>query len=152
MPPAPAKIAVPARNNPDQSLTKLASPLQLPDSQLTRSQRLFSIATQTDVRSLAIKDDAEFYLFMDMRAEKKWVSFNMTSHRWLTASQEYNARLQAQNDAKNCSTIKKNPRALMDLLGTIEAKVSERIIKNDYVCEFSFIHFQFKHSHLSLNF
>jgi hypothetical protein len=72
---------------------------------------------------------------MDMRAKKQWVSFNMTSHRWLTATQEYNTQLQALNEAKNCLTIKKNPRALMNLLGEIEAKISERIMKNDFVCK-----------------
>jgi hypothetical protein len=136
VPPAPTKVAVSAHNNTDESLAKLSSPLKLPDSsQLTRSQRLFSIATQTDIRSLTIKGDVEFYLFMDMRAEKQWASFNMTSHRWLTASQEYNARLRVLNEAKNCLTIKKNPRALMKLLGDVEARISDRIIKGDFICK-----------------
>lgn len=34
---------------------------------LTRSQRLFSLATNIDARALVITESKEFYLFMDMR-------------------------------------------------------------------------------------
>jgi hypothetical protein len=126
---------MPAPNSINQSVLKLSSPLKLPDSQtLTRSELLFSIATHTDVRSMSIKGDHEFYLFMDMRAEKAWASFNMTSRKWVAATQEYNTRLEALNKADNRPTIRKNPRALLDLLGEIEPKISDRIIKNNYIC------------------
>lgn len=120
----------------DLLLAKLSTPLSLPDGdRLTRSERLFSIATHTDVRSMALKGDDEFFLFMDMRAEKQWASFNMTSRKWVAATQEFNARLEALNIKKNNPTVRKNPRALMDLLGQIEPKISERIIRNDFICK-----------------
>ena len=46
---------------------------------LARSQRLFSLATNIDACALVIQESGEFYLFMDMRAEFKWVSHEMTS-------------------------------------------------------------------------
>lgn len=72
-------------------LATLSAPLQLPTEppHLTRSQRIFSIATQTDIRSLTLKDE-EFRLFMDMRAEMQWATFNMTSPKWAEATREYN--------------------------------------------------------------
>jgi hypothetical protein len=128
---------IPPSERADLPLANLSTPLTLPDGEgLTRSERLFTIATHTDVRSMALKADDEFFLFMDMRAEEKWASFNMTSHKWVTATQKYNARLEALNIKKNRPTVKKNPRALMDLLGQVEPKVSERIIKNNFVCKF----------------
>ena len=130
-------------SSPVDPLKKLSSLLKLPDSQkLTRSEQLFSLATKTDVRSMSIRDDGEFYLFMDMRAENLWASFNMTSCKWVTATQDYNTRLEALNVGRNRPTIKKNPRALLELLGEIEAKISERIIKNNFVCGFSSIYVQ----------
>jgi len=129
-------VAVPPADTAP-SLAALSVPLQLPDAQkLTRSERLFSMATQIDVRALSIKDSEEFFLFMEMRAEKAWVSFNMTSQRWVHATHQYNQRLQAMNIKKNCDTIKKNPRALLDLLGDVEMKISNRIAKNNYVCKY----------------
>lgn len=61
---------------------------------LTKSQRLFSLATQMDVRSLNISGDVEFYLFMEMRAEGQWVSFRMTPPKWVSETSEYNSRMQ----------------------------------------------------------
>jgi hypothetical protein len=98
---------------------------------LTKSQRLFSLATGTDVRSLEISGDTEFFLFMEMRAEHQWASFRMTPHKWVTETNEYNARLRKQ-DAK---AIQKNPRALMDKLIVIEVKIMERIVTNNFNCE-----------------
>jgi hypothetical protein len=119
----------------DQALVELSSPLKLPDSKnLTRSERLFSLGTHTDVRSLTISGDDEFFLFMDLRAKNSWASFNMTSPKWVAATQEYNTQLKALNSAKNHPTIAKNPRALVDMLGKIEPKILERITKNDFLC------------------
>ena len=98
---------------------------------LTKSQRLFSLATRTDVRSLEISGDTEFFLFMEMRAERQWASFRMTPHKWVTETNEYNARLHKQ-DAK---AIQKNPRALMDKLIVIEVKIMERIATNNFNCK-----------------
>jgi len=63
--------------------SKTIDAFQLPVSpdlqQLTPSQRIFSIATRTDIRSLTISGDVEFYLFMQLRAERGWATFKMTS-------------------------------------------------------------------------
>ena len=55
--------------------------------------------------------------------------------KWVAATREYNTRLEALNKTRNCPTIKKNPKVLLDLLGEIEVKFSDRIIKNNFVCE-----------------
>ena len=84
---------------------------------------------------MTIKGTDEFHLFMDMRAENGWASFNMTSRKWVMATNDYNMRLAVLNLSKNCTTIEKNPRALLDLLGEIEPKISDWIIKNDFMCK-----------------
>jgi hypothetical protein len=84
---------------------------------------------------MTIKDESEFYLFMDMRAEYAWASFNMTSRKWVAAAAEYNARLGVLNEKKNSPTVKKNPRALLDLLWEVERRIFDRIVRNDYVCK-----------------
>lgn len=81
---------------------------------------------------MTIKGETEFYLFMDMREEKQWASFSMNAPKWVAAAQEYNTRLEAQSSG--ASVIKKHPRALMDLLGEIEPKISARIATGDYTC------------------
>ena len=84
---------------------------------------------------MSIKADTEFYLFMDMRAEHQWASFNMTPKKWVIATQAYNSRLEALNKTEHRATITKNPRALMDMLGEVESKVANRLLKNDFVCK-----------------
>jgi len=42
---------------------------------LTRSQSLFSIFTGVDARALAVNGSDKFFLFMDLRAEQRWVSY-----------------------------------------------------------------------------
>jgi hypothetical protein len=76
----------------------------------TRSQHLFSIATGIDPRSLTFQNSDEFYLFMNMRAEFKWLSYQMTSERWVLATEEYNRRLV---EKMGQSIIQKNPQALL---------------------------------------
>jgi len=128
-------------SSPVDPLKKLSSLLKLPDSQkLTRSERLFSLATKTDVRSMSIRDDGEFYLFMDMRAENLWASFNMTSCKWVTATQDYNTRLEALNVGRNRPTIKKNPRALLELLGEIEARIISSVGSLPFMFKTTFNH------------
>ncbi|KAG1777240.1 hypothetical protein EV702DRAFT_1005393 [Suillus placidus] len=95
-------------------------------SRRTRSQRLFSIATGINPRSLTIQHSDEFYLFMNMRAEFKWLSYQMTSKRWVQATEEYNRRLV---EKMGRSVIQKNPQALLRALGDIEPKLMNRIIK-----------------------
>ncbi|KAG2738529.1 hypothetical protein P692DRAFT_20758853, partial [Suillus brevipes Sb2] len=95
----------------------------------TRSQCLFSISTGIDPRSLTFQNSDEFYLFMEMRAEFKWLSYQMTSKRWVMATEEYNHRLIKKAGQ---SVIQKNPQALLRALGDIEPKLMSRITKNDY--------------------
>ena len=57
---------------------------------LTRSQWLFSLATNIDPRSLTIQENIKFYLFMDMHAEFKWISHEMSPKRWVDATAEFN--------------------------------------------------------------
>jgi hypothetical protein len=116
-------------------LARLCAPLKLPNlSQLTHSQRLFSIATDTDVRMLVIKEQHEFFLFMDIRADWQWTSFSMTPRKWVLATEHYNSCLEDLNKKASSPTIKKNPRALMEALGGVEEKVTSRLIKNDFIC------------------
>ncbi|KAG0694810.1 hypothetical protein DFH29DRAFT_1006019 [Suillus ampliporus] len=101
----------------------------------TRSQHLFSIATGVDPRSLTFQNSDEFYLFMDMRAKFKWLSYQMTSKRWVLATEEYNCRLTKKMGQ---SVVQKNPQALLRALGDIEPKLMSKITKNDYTCDESF--------------
>jgi hypothetical protein len=86
---------------------------------------------------MTIKEDVEFYLFMDMRAEYQWTSFNMTPRKWVIAKTEYNKQLEELSAKNSHLMIKKHPRALMDLLGEIEPKIADRIIRGDFMCKSS---------------
>jgi len=71
----------------------------------------------------------EFFLFMDMRAEFKWVSHKMTPRTWVIATDKYNERLIKK---QGTDTVPKNPRALLRKLGEMEPKLMDKIIKQDY--------------------
>ena len=121
------------------NISSLTQPLPVPTvTGLTRSQSLFSILTGINAHALSIKTKDEFFLFMDMREELGWVSYNMTSRRWVLATMNYNSRLEALNSAKNIVTIPKHPRALMEHLGVVETKIASRIARNDFTCTSSF--------------
>lgn len=111
----------------------------------TRSQRLFLLATGISPDSLAIKGHEEFYLFMNMRAEFRWVSYEMTSRKWVEATDEYNRRL-----VQKCGTLvpKKNPLALLRKLGEMEQRLIERVLKDDFKCGYCFVHCQRSHHSL----
>jgi hypothetical protein len=126
--------------------TQLPLPETAPGSNLTRSQQLFSFATKIHPFSLSIVRGDEFFLFMDMRAEQQWTSYNMTSHRWVTATNTYNSRLEALAKSHNQVFIPKNPRALMEKLGEIEPKISDRLIRDDFRCMLHTISFISHHS------
>jgi hypothetical protein len=98
-------------------ISSLTQPPPVPTmTGLTRSQSLFSTLTGINVHVLSIETSDEFFLFMDMRAELGWVSYNTTSRRWVLATASYNFRLEALNSAKNIVTIPKHPHALMEHL------------------------------------
>jgi len=117
-------------------LNKLNSPLPLSScSQLTRSQLIFSAATSINAQSLAIERGDEFYLFMDMRETHKWSSFTMNSQKWVAATKIYNeASVEARTSKGLSLAIKKNPRALMEKLGEIEASILKRLATNNFAC------------------
>ena len=119
--------------------TSTDSPLMLPRVSvdgLTRSQRLFSLTTNIDPRSLLIQGDNEFYLFMDMRADFKWVSHEMTPKRWVNATGEYNKRLVAKKPGSGPSVVLKHPLALSRKLGELEPKLMNRIVEGNYKCKY----------------
>jgi hypothetical protein len=103
---------------------------------LTKSQRLFSFATSIDPRSLSISTDVEFFLFMEMRAERGWESYKMTSHKWVVETEEYNRRLTDRSNTGQ-QLIKKNPRALLEKLFVVKAKVTERLSTGNFKCQYS---------------
>jgi len=123
-------------SNISSSLNALNSPLPLSSLLLTRSQLIFSAATSIDARSLAIERGDEFYLFMDMRETHQWSSFTMNSQKWVTAAKLFNEALARNRKSKGLSpAIKKNPRALMEKLGEIEANVVKRLVTKDFTCK-----------------
>jgi hypothetical protein len=72
---------------------------------------------------------------MEMRAEQRWVSYNMNSRKWVIATDQFNSRLAALHSEKAIGpTIPKHPRALMEQLGVIEAKIGVRIASNNFTC------------------
>lgn len=73
---------------------------------------------------------------MDMRAEFGWASFNMNSARYAQATYEFNDRLEKANKAKGHGTVRKNPRAIMDKLTTIEDVIMVRLSTNNFACKF----------------
>ncbi|KAG1843756.1 hypothetical protein F4604DRAFT_1596604, partial [Suillus subluteus] len=98
----------------------------------TRSQHLFLISTGIDPCSLTFQSSDEFYMFMDMWSKFKWLSYQMTSKRWVLATEEYNRCLMMKNGQ---SVMPKNSQALLRALGDIELKLMSKITKNDYTCE-----------------
>ncbi|EIW75319.1 hypothetical protein CONPUDRAFT_66230, partial [Coniophora puteana RWD-64-598 SS2] len=106
---------------------------------LTRSEHFFSISTGIDARALRIEGDAEFYLFMDMRAEFKWQSYNMSPRKWVPATDVYNSRLRELNRARQIPTIAKHPQALLRKLGDIERSVLDRIHTKNFTCKYLLI-------------
>jgi hypothetical protein len=103
---------------------------------LTRSQQLFSLTTSIDPRSLLIQGDGEFFLFMDMRAELKWISHEMTPRRWVEATAEYNKRMVTKRLGSGPSVVLKHPLALSRKLGELEPRLMSRILKADYKCKY----------------
>jgi RNase P subunit RPR2 len=114
----------------------LLSPLPLPNSKLTRSQHFFAITTGINPLALSITTREEFVLFMEMRAQHQWKSFAMNSRRWVTATELYNESLTNQNTARGLPVILKKPRALVEKLGEIEAKIVERIQTGNFKCAY----------------
>lgn len=115
----------------------IISLLPLPNDgrKLTRSQRLFSVMMNIPYQSLTISGDEEFFLFMDMQDEFKWMTFNMTFRKYVIATIEFNSRMEQKAKAKGTHFITKNPRALMEKLTEIEEKITERLSTKNFVCK-----------------
>ncbi|CAA7261854.1 unnamed protein product [Cyclocybe aegerita] len=120
-----------------ETLDSLTAPLSKPPAQsnLTRSQLLFSVATSINPLSLSIKGKSEFFLFMDMRAEFQWVTFSMTSQKWVSATQLFNSCLETQGKVNREAVVKKNPRALMEKLGEVEAIIVKHVATKNYTSQ-----------------
>ncbi|THG93316.1 hypothetical protein EW026_g7888 [Hermanssonia centrifuga] len=118
---------------PATNAKELCVPLPLPpSSKLTRSQLLFNILTGVDHRALIITGDVEFFLFMDLRKEFQWASFRMTPRGYVEATQLYNEQLERVNRANGHTTVRKNPRALMNKLAEIEPRILQRLATQDF--------------------
>ncbi|KAI0682818.1 hypothetical protein BC835DRAFT_1297855 [Cytidiella melzeri] len=101
---------------------------------LTPSERLFKVQTKIDPTLLKISSDIEYYLFMDLRAEHCWASHQMTSTLYVKATQCYNNALAAAyHNNSSRPPVKKNPQAIMEKLGDIEAEVLDRLARNNFV-------------------
>lgn len=121
----------------DNVETLLTMPVSPPPAQ-TRSQALFSALTKIDSRSLKISnasDNIEFGLFMDLRTEQKWASYQMNPTKWVQATCLFNERLAEKNGKHGFKTINKHPRALMDKLDWVEREILGRITRGDFVGE-----------------
>ncbi|KAK7000737.1 hypothetical protein R3P38DRAFT_3218571 [Favolaschia claudopus] len=114
------------------SVEELNKPLPLPDgtaNKLTPSQLLFQTGTGIDPRTLQITYGAEFYVFMDLRLQRQWKTFEMTPKRWAADTELYNDKLRLLPGG---STSYKHPRALVDKLAEIEPKIIHRIQDDNY--------------------
>ncbi|KAI1782042.1 hypothetical protein LXA43DRAFT_906966 [Ganoderma leucocontextum] len=103
---------------------------------LTRSQRLFSVVTQVDPRSLTFNkggSSREFFLFMRLRATHRWAMFQMSPYDWVCAASTYNTAIKNMNHKQGTSLPLKTPRALLDKLSEVEAQIFSRIWDNNYV-------------------
>ncbi|KAL6305557.1 hypothetical protein BKA93DRAFT_824944 [Sparassis latifolia] len=132
--PSPALVSHTVNTSVQSELVP-EEPHMLPVVQISgpsRSQRLFSVVTGINLSSLSISADSEFYLFMDMRAEGKWASFNMTPAKWVAAVKAYNAHLEELTKSRGLPMARKTSRALMEKLGKLEPKILARIIAKDY--------------------
>ncbi|KAJ3474041.1 hypothetical protein NLI96_g12682 [Meripilus lineatus] len=129
---APSLPQIPQHPGPPNT-SFLTSQLPLPvDSRLTRSQRIYTFCTGLDHSAFMIYPGTEFFLFMEMRASQKWVSYEMNNWKWVRVTREYNEELEKRNNAQGIITIKKNPKAIADKLGGVEEEIMNRIQTNNF--------------------
>ncbi|KAF8572794.1 hypothetical protein K439DRAFT_1377518, partial [Ramaria rubella] len=106
----------------------------------TCSERIFTITTGILPAALTIGTGDEFFLFMDLHAEKQWVSYGMTAQKWVNATTEYNIHWKHKCQENGTIFVSKNPRALIEKLGEMEIRISKRIQKDDYKSMLIHIH------------
>ncbi|KAI1793320.1 hypothetical protein LXA43DRAFT_971989 [Ganoderma leucocontextum] len=116
---------------------------------LTRSQHVISVATGINPRCLTFtyEEGHAFFTFMDLRAERKWRSYDMTSFDWLCAASEFNKKIEDLNDKNSLSISRKTPRALLDKLREVESTILNRIRFNNYTSRSGATNFWTKHCH-----
>lgn len=82
-----------------------------------------------------IKGDTEFH----------WLSYEMTSKKWVEAMDVYNHQLVQK---VSIVAVKKNPLTLLHKLDEMEGRLIKRILKDDFKCESCFfIVIMFAHYH-----
>ena len=69
---------------------------------------------------------------MDLRAQHKWITYNMSALGWVEAASIYNSALE---EKKGAGAIRKTPRALMEKLEEVEKTIHFRLKNNDFTCE-----------------
>ncbi|KAI0704824.1 hypothetical protein C8Q76DRAFT_631245 [Earliella scabrosa] len=117
---------------------------------ITRSQRVFSIATGIDPRTLSFgsaSDRLEFFAFMDLRDRNKWASYKMTNFDWVCAASMYNVEISKINAKHGKQLPMKTPRALMEKLGEIESAILTRIRTSNYKSHSGGTRFWMHHCH-----
>ncbi|KAK6984837.1 hypothetical protein R3P38DRAFT_2575379, partial [Favolaschia claudopus] len=129
--PEPQPITALTTTSP-KSIAELNKPLPVPRNtlgKLTPSQLLFESGTGINPLALKITYGEEFYLFMKLRTERQWKSFEMTPKRWAEETVLYNSRLKS---LPNRIPSPKHPRALVEKLTEIEPKIILRIRDKNY--------------------
>lgn len=125
----------------DTLTSQLHPPSQtsFPGQHLTRTEALFASATGLLPNALKISNDnhLEFYLFMDLRAERQWISYAMTPRKWIEATSAYNIGLKVLVDSEKLKGpfVPKTPHALMDALGDVEPKILAKLSSGKYECK-----------------
>ncbi|KAF8134715.1 hypothetical protein K438DRAFT_1475158, partial [Mycena galopus ATCC 62051] len=117
-------------------LEELTASLPIPQTSTnslksTRSEKFFAKCTGTNTQSLAIQTGPEWFLFMELRKKLQWRVIDMTPPKWVHAATECNARLKLEFPG----AVPKNPRALINELGGIETKITQRLTNNNFVCK-----------------
>lgn len=78
---------------------------------------------------------------MNMRYERKWVSYALTPAAWIEQTRAYNSQLVSLCNEKDLEYVPKNAKALMDKLGDIETQIIGRVRKNNYLCKWCYSSF-----------
>ena len=83
----------------------------------------------------SVNDDEEFFLFMDLHARCKWVTYDMSALGWVEAALIFNTTLE---NKKGTCTIHKTPCALMEKLEEVEKTIHFCLKHGDFKCFFFF--------------
>lgn len=98
---------------------------------LTPTQLVFKLHTGKDPRSQVIEKGDEWFLFMDLRAQYKWRSFDIN---WKEATKILNDALFNKHPFQ---FVRKEPLALHQALFAVEKTIDVKISSNNFSCESS---------------